>query len=305
MRKSNKANLPTTAFSPQLRSHSGDRGDFCQEHLPQFDYEGGPFANGSANEINPESLTHINKLNVAEAHSAALSQSDDKLSPIGHELGGHRERLRQRFAKGGAAALADYELLEMLLFASNPRGDVKPLAKNLIRHFGSFAAVIAAPRKELLAISGIGEVALTMIKLVEAAALELSKERVIKREVLSNWRALLDYCRSAMAYQRTEQFRILFLDNKNALIADEVQQTGTLNYAPVYPREVVKRCLELGASAIILLHNHPSGDPEPSKADIDMTHEIIEAVKVVGVAVHDHLIIGLSGHTSLKSLGVI
>ncbi|MCX8506403.1 MAG: DNA repair protein RadC [Alphaproteobacteria bacterium] len=234
-----------------------------------------------------------------------MIETEDKFLPIGHGSGGHRERLRQRFAKGGAAALADYELLEMLLFASNPRGDVKPLAKNLIKHFGSFAGVIAAPRKELLAVSGIGDVALTMIKLVEAAALELSKERVIKREVMSNWRALLDYCRSAMAYQRTEQFRILFLDNKNALIADEVQQTGTLNYAPVYPREIVKRCLELGASAIILLHNHPSGDPEPSKADIEMTHEIIEAVNVVGVAVHDHLIIGLSGHTSLKSLGVI
>ena len=218
---------------------------------------------------------------------------------------GHRARLRERFLKGGADALPDYELLELLLMQAQPRRDMKPLAKALLRRFGTFQRVISADPQELLEISGIGEAALVTIKTVQAAALRLARAEAMERPVMSSWQKVLDYCRASMAYGKTEQFRLLFLDRKNALIADEVQQRGTVDHTPVYPREVVKRALELGAASIIMVHNHPSGDPTPSKADIAMTREVVEAALKLGISVHDHIVIGASGHASLKSLGLI
>ena len=221
------------------------------------------------------------------------------------DAAGHRERLRARFLKGGADAMPDYELLELALFAAIPRRDTKPLAKALLKRFGSFAEVIAAPRERLLEISGVGESVVHHFKIVEAAAQRLAKTKVMGRPALSSWAALLDYCTAVMARSETEEFRVLFLDRKNHLIADEVQNRGTVDHTPVYPREIIKRALELGASAIILVHNHPSGDPTPSKADIAMTREIVTAAKALSIAVHDHLVIGRSGHASFKSLGLL
>ena len=218
---------------------------------------------------------------------------------------GHRERLRARFLKGGAEAMPDYELLELTLFAALPRRDTKPLAKALLARFGSFAEVIAAPRARLLEVKGAGESVANHLKIVEAAAHRLAKTKVIGRPALSSWSALLDYCTAAMARSQNEEFRVLFLDRKNNLVADEVQNRGTIDHTPVYPREIIKRALELGASSIILVHNHPSGDPTPSKADIMMTREIVSAAKALSIAVHDHLVIGRSGHASFKSLGLL
>lgn len=201
--------------------------------------------------------------------------------------------------------MPDYELLELTLFAAIPRRDTKPLAKALIKRFGSFAEVIAAPRDRLLEVDGVGEGVVSHLKIVEAAAQRLAKGQVIGRPALSSWSALLDYCMTAMARSGTEEFRVLFLDRKNVLVADEVQARGTVDHTPVYPREIVKRALEHGASAIILVHNHPSGDPTPSRADIDMTREIAQAAKALRIAVHDHLVIGRHGHASFKSLGLL
>ncbi|MFN3350189.1 RadC family protein [Pseudorhodoplanes sp.] len=218
---------------------------------------------------------------------------------------GHRERLRARFREAGPEALADYELLELVLFRAIPQRDVKPLAKKLIETFGSFAETIAAPEMRLKEIKGLGEAAITEIKVVQAAAGRLVRGQVKARTVLSSWSAVLDYCRTVMAFADKEQFRILFLDKRNQLIADEVQQTGTVDHTPVYPREVVKRALELSATAIILVHNHPSGDPTPSRADIQMTQSIVEVAKPLGISVHDHIIVGKDGHASLKGLRLI
>jgi DNA repair protein RadC len=218
---------------------------------------------------------------------------------------GHRERLRERFLDGGADALPDYELMELVLFAAIQRRDVKPLAKALIARFGGFAEAIAAPRARLLEVGGIGEAVVAQLKIVEAAALRLSQGRVLNRPALSSWNALLDYCTAAMARAPHEEFRVLFMDRKNILIADEVQTKGTIDHTPVYPREIVKRALELGASALILVHNHPSGDPTPSRQDIEMTREISAAAKALKIAVHDHLVVGRSGHASFKSLGLL
>ena len=218
---------------------------------------------------------------------------------------GHRARLRERFVKGGAEAMPDYEMLELVLFAALPRRDTKPLAKALIARFGSFAEVIAAKRERLLEIPGVGDAVVNQLKIVEAAAQRLAKGKVIGRPALSSWAALLDYCMAAMARSQNEEFRVLFLDRKNVLVADEVQSRGTVDHAPVYPREIVRRALEHGASAIILVHNHPSGDPTPSRADIDMTREIAAAAKALKIAVHDHLVIGRHGHASFKSLGLL
>lgn len=218
---------------------------------------------------------------------------------------GHRERLRTRFLKGGAEAMPDYELLEMTLFAALPRRDTKPLAKALLARFGSFADVVAAPRERLMEVEGVGESVAAQLKIVEAAAHRLARTRVVGRPALSSWAALLDYCVAAMARGEREEFRVLFLDRKNILIADEVQSKGTIDHTPVYPREIVKRALELAAAAIILVHNHPSGDPTPSRADIDMTRDIAQAAKALGIAVHDHLVIGRKGHVSFKSLNLL
>jgi len=218
---------------------------------------------------------------------------------------GHRKRLRERFRSGGAQALAEYELLELVLFRALPRSDVKPLAKELIRKFGSFAEAISAPRERLAEVSGVGEEAITDLKIVHAAANLLLRGEVRQRPVLSSWSAVLDYCRSAMAFAEKEQLRVLFLDKRNQLIADEVQQQGTVDHTPVYPREVVKRALELSATAIILVHNHPSGDPTPSRADIAMTQQVVEVAGALGITLHDHIIVGRDGHASFKGLGLI
>lgn len=215
---------------------------------------------------------------------------------------GHRQRLKERFANAGPEALPDYELLELVLFSAIPRRDTKPLAKRLLDRFGSFAEVINAPPERLKEVEGVGEAAVTQLKIVRAGALRLMRGTIMQRPVLGSWNAVLEYCRAAMGFEAREQFRILFLDKKNRLIADEVQQQGTVDHTPVYVREVVKRALELSASAIILAHNHPSGDPTPSRADIDMTRLIVEAARPLGVAVHDHVIVGRQGHASLKGL---
>ena len=215
---------------------------------------------------------------------------------------GHRDRLRARFCEIGGDALPDYELLELVLFRSIPRRDVKPLAKDLIRRFGGFAETITASPRRLAEIPGLGEATITDFKIIEASARRLAKGEVAKRPVLSSWSAVITYCRTAMAFGEKEQLRLLFLDKRNALIADEVQQSGTVDHTPVYTREVVKRALELSATAIILVHNHPSGDPTPSQADIRMTKEIADVARPLGINVHDHIIVGREGHVSLKGL---
>ena len=233
-----------------------------------------------------------------------MPKSFDAAASKPHFLG-HRERLRERFREAGPEALPDYELLEMVLFRAIRRGDTKPLAKALIAKFGSFAEVISAAPERLMEVDGVGEAITTELKLIRAAALRLMKGQIINRPLLSSWSAILEYCRAAMAFQDKEQFRILFLDKKNQLIADEVQQEGTVDHTPVYTREVMKRALELSASAIILAHNHPSGDPTPSFADIDMTRKIIEAGQKLGITVHDHVIFGRQGHTSFRASKLI
>lgn len=217
---------------------------------------------------------------------------------------GHRRRLRERFLADGGDGFQDYELLEFLLTLAIPRRDTKPLAKALIERFGSFAEVIAAS-PEALAEFDVTEAAIASLKIVDAAAIRMMQRKAIDRPILSSWQKVLDYCHAAMARRPNEHFRVLFLDRKNKLIKDEVQQTGTVNHAPVYPREVMKRALELGASAIIMVHNHPSGDPSPSAADVAMTHEVRDVGAKLGVTLHDHLIIGREGHASLKALGLI
>ncbi len=218
---------------------------------------------------------------------------------------GHRERLRERFRTGGPQALPDYELLELVLFRAIPRRDTKDLAKRLIARFGSFAEVLNAPDSRLKEIAGVGETVVTELKLVRAAATRLARSEVSQRPLLSSGPEVIAYLTTAQAYEHREQFRILFLDKKNKLIADEIQGQGTVDHTPVYVREVVKRALELSSTAIILVHNHPSGDPTPSRADIDMTKLIIEAGRPLGVVVHDHIIVGRSGHTSMRSLRLI
>ncbi|MGF6159835.1 DNA repair protein RadC [Ensifer sp. KUDG1] len=215
---------------------------------------------------------------------------------------GHRDRLRTRYREQGDSALADYEILEMLLFRLIPRKDTKPIAKALLARFGTLAGVFGAPIALLQEVSGIGEAVALDLKLISTIGHRTLKSELRQKQLLSSWSAVIDYCHAAMAYETKEQFRILFLDKRNTLIADEVQQQGTIDHTPVYPREVVKRALELSATALILVHNHPSGDPTPSRADIDMTKLIVETAKPLGIAVHDHIIIGKDGHVSLKGL---
>lgn len=218
---------------------------------------------------------------------------------------GHRERLRTRFLRGGADALPDYELLELLLFQAMPRRDMKPLAKRLLAEFGGFDAVLSAPPDRLRQIAGVGDGVVAALKVAEAAAHRLARARVIGRPVISSWQALLDYCRISMAHRDMEQFRILFLDRKNVLIADEIQGQGTVDHVPVYPREVVKRALALNASALILVHNHPSGDPTPSEADIAMTFDIRAAAEALGITIHDHIIVGKTRELSFRTHGYL
>src|SRR5688572_6563113 len=205
---------------------------------------------------------------------------------------GHRQRLRDRFLEAGGDAVSDYEVLELILFRAIPQKDLKELAKDLLREFGSFAEVISAPIERLKKVKGLGPAAIAEIKIVQTAASRLARGEIKHRHVLSSWASVLDYCRADMAFDEKERFRILFLDKGNRLIKDEVQQTGTVDHTPVYPREVVKRALELSATAVILVHNHPSGDPTPSRADIQMTQQIVEIAKPLGIEVHDHIIVG-------------
>ncbi|MEP2955095.1 MAG: DNA repair protein RadC [Sulfitobacter sp.] len=215
----------------------------------------------------------------------------------------HRQRLRSRFVHGGAAAIPDYEMLELVLFRAIPRRDVKPLARELLDRFGDFNRVITAPATRLRDIKGVGEAVIVELKIVEAAAQRLARAKVLQRHIVSSWDALLDYCHTTMAHLEMEQFRVLYLDRKNILIADEEQAKGTVDHVPVYPREVAKRALELNASAIILVHNHPSGDPSPSRSDIDMTRQVAAACDALGLTLHDHLIIGKSRELSFRSEG--
>jgi DNA repair protein RadC len=217
----------------------------------------------------------------------------------------HRKRLRDRFLAGGAAALPDYEMLELILFRAIPRQDVKPLTYALLEVFGDFNRVLSAPISRLAEVKGVGDAVITELKIVEAAAQRLARSRILQRHVISSWDAVLDYCHTTMAHRDTEQFRVLFLDRKNVLIADEAQAQGTVDHVPVYPREVVKRALELNASALILVHNHPSGDPTPSDADIAMTQQIQTAAEALGVTLHDHLVIGKSRELSFRSEGLL
>ena len=218
---------------------------------------------------------------------------------------GHRKRLRERFRLAGGEALPDYELLELLLFKSIRQGDTKPLAKALIARFGSFAEVLAAPEPLLMEVKGVGKEVALDLKLFHAAAERMAKGEARKATVLDSWSAVLAYVRASMAFADREMFRILFLDKRSRMIADEVQQSGTVDHTPVYPREVVKRALELSATAIVLVHNHPSGDPTPSRADIEMTRTIVDVAKPFGIAVHDHIIVGRDGHASLKGLRLL
>jgi DNA repair protein RadC len=217
---------------------------------------------------------------------------------------GHRERLRHRAAKGGMAAVPDYELLELCLFRSIPRGDVKPLAKRLLARFGSVSAVMGASLEALQTVSGVGPAAALDVKLFHEVAMRMGREEVAKRPVISSWSALLAYVRLALAHEPREQFRVLFLDKRNQLIADELLGHGTVDHAPVYPREVMRRSLELSACAVILVHNHPSGDPTPSQPDIAMTKLIVEAAKALKIEVHDHLVVGREGVASFRALGL-
>lgn len=218
---------------------------------------------------------------------------------------GHRDRLRARFVETGEAGVPDYELLELVLLRSIPRRDVKPIAKALIARFGSFAEVIGARPERLKEIEGVADSVAIDIKIVEAAARRFAKGAVRQRKLLSAWSDVIEYCRTAMAFAEREEFRILFLDKRNGLIADEVQGEGTVDHTPVYPREVVRRALELGATAVILVHNHPSGDPTPSTADIRMTQDIAAIAKPMGIALHDHIIVGRHGHSSLRGQNLI
>lgn len=218
---------------------------------------------------------------------------------------GHRDRLRERATAGGLAALPDYEVLELFLFRSIPRGDVKPLAKQLLARFGSVGGVLGATPEELRTVKGVGEAVALDLKLLHEAALRMGREQVVRRPVISSWSALLAYVKTALAHEAREQFRVLFLDKKNQLIADEVMNRGTVDHAPVYPREVVRRALELSASAVILVHNHPSGDPSPSSADVDMTRQVVDAARPLRVAVHDHLVVARDGVASFRALGLM
>ena len=247
-------------------------------------------------------ITGLSESGKKFSQGSKVSQGSEAPKPHYH---GHRDRLREKFRNKGADALAEYEILELLLFRSIPRRDTKPLAKQLLAEFGSIAEIFAAPTERLSSFKGLGQLAITDLKLIHAAANTMTAERIRDRTILSSWSDVLDYCRTTMAFSNVEQFRILFLDKRNCLIADEVQQTGTVDHTPVYPREIAKRAMELAATALLLVHNHPSGDPTPSKADIEMTKVIMDTLKPLGVNILDHIIIARDGHASLKGMQLI
>ncbi len=231
--------------------------------------------------------------------------SAEKIAKSAPHHTGHRQRLRERFIDTGPNSLKDYELLELLLFSAIPRRDVKPLAKTLLTKFGSLPELMAAPHSMLTQVEGISDNTATAIKTVTAIAHRMIKQEIMQKPVLNNWTRLIDYCHMTMAHETKEHFRILFMNKKNELIADEIQGSGTVDHTPAYPREIMKRSLELGATALILLHNHPSGDPKPSQADIDMTNAIIKAAHAFDITIHDHVIIARNGNTSFRNEGLI
>ncbi|NBB99007.1 MAG: DNA repair protein RadC [Alphaproteobacteria bacterium] len=237
--------------------------------------------------------------------SAALAAPPSRAVQTPSYLRDHRKRLRSRFLTGGATAMPDYELLELLLFRAIPRQDVKPLARRLIDEFGDLAGVLSAPAARLCMTDGVGEAVIVEMKLVEACAQRMARARIMNRPVISSWDALLDYCHTTMSHRETEEFRVLFMDRKNSLIADEAQGHGTVDHVPVYPREIMRRALELNASALILVHNHPSGDPTPSQADISMTEQVQRAAECLSITLHDHLVIGKSCEISFRSEGLL
>jgi DNA repair protein RadC len=244
----------------------------------------------------------------SEASMPLFGDADEAVAGLGKlpsYIADHRQRLRVRFMDGGAAAMPDYELLELVLFRAIPRQDVKPLARRLLETFGDFNRVLSAPADRLVAVQGVGDAVVQELKIVEAAAQRMARSRVIGRPVVSSWDAVLDYCHTLMAHRETECFRVLYLDRKNVLIADEEQAKGTVDHVPVYPREVVKRALQLNASALILVHNHPSGDPTPSDSDISMTRQVAAAAEALGLTLHDHLIIGKSTELSFRAAGYL
>ncbi len=251
-------------------------------------------------------LSEATGLFAAQGEAVAIDGAGPRSAPEEKpDYANHRKRLRDRFAAAGAEALPDYEMLELVLFSANARQDMKPLAKRLLARFGDFNHAISADRARLAEVEGMGEAAIHALKIVEAAAHRLARTRVMNRPALTSWAAVVAYCKTAMAHDDIEQFRILFLDKKNVLIADERQARGTVDHVPVYPREVLKRALELNASALILVHNHPSGDPTPSKADIEMTKLINTALGTVKITLHDHLVIGKSREASFRALGLL
>lgn len=250
--------------------------------------------------------SHLSEILPLFGHAPAV-QADPALcgGKLPSYIKDHRQRLRARFSAGGAQAMPDYELLELILFRAIPRQDVKPLAHQLITTFGDLNCVITAPPARLRSLPGVGDAVITELKLFEACAQRMMRARVINRPLLSSWNAVLDYCHTTMAHRETEQFRILFLDRKNFLIADEAQGEGTVDHVPVYPREVMRRALELNASALVLVHNHPSGDPTPSQADITMTQTIRTVAEALSITLHDHIVIGKSCELSFRSEGLL
>jgi len=267
--------------------HSGNE---TQLSLSDLKEAGASFENADGSLTGPEKLVYP----VEEKQTQAI---DDKK--------GHRQRLREKILNAGTDHLADYELLEVLLYAASARGDTKPLAKTLIREFGSLSKVLSASPEQLKKIDKVGDAVIATLKVAETLGERLLRSKVENRNVLSSWQALQEYCQGSMGRRDIEHFRILFLNNKNHLISDEIQQSGTVNHTAVYPREVVKRALEIGATSLILVHNHPSGDTTPSKADISMTQEIVKAAAALNIRIHDHLIVSVSESTSLKSLGLM
>jgi DNA repair protein RadC len=243
------------------------------------------------------------KPGLAEAMPGLLTAIEPPEEAPGHL--GHRARMREKLLGAGPEALLDHELLEMVLFLALPRRDTKPIARALLARFGSFANAIAAPLHELREVEGLGEAGAAALRTVQAAALRLARAEVMDQPVLNNWDRLLSYLTVALTRERVEQFRVLFLDTRNRLIADEAQARGTVNHTPVYPREVVKRALELQATALILVHNHPSGDPTPSRADLEMTQEIKAAAGSLGIVLHDHLVVGNGRHLSFRREGLL
>ena len=231
--------------------------------------------------------------------------SSEKAEPDKPHYLGHRERLREKFLEQGPDALADYEIIELLLTLARPRIDCKPIAKALLKQFGNLPTLMAANPETMKSVDGVGDSTVVALKLVQAVAQRMLKREVLDKPVLDSWNRVLDYCHSVMAHEREEQLRLFFLDGRNALVADEMQSKGTVNHTPLYVREVVKRALELGASALIMAHNHPTGDPSPSRDDVALTREVRNALKAVGVNLHDHVIIGRKGHCSLRSMNVI